>query len=238
MSNVNGESDVSPTKPQTTRTDGSFSRGNWEIPETSLSLEMDRSGKARCHHPDMHVAGKSDSLVVPAKQANKAGPQTAAESVEERRLTKENASQPLLVRTQSRVIKSRGLFGVRATTQRDRGDLIPMRRDSSISKVGAAYGENGYRHRGRSQSPFSPYAVVPHARICAGGGQQWPSLPRSPRTMRHSSGFFMLVGSSPRFSTDCDHRGIIWSYSIGPPGRWLPASEERLSRRRRPVFSD
>ena len=23
-----------------------------------------------------------------------------------------------------------------------------------------------------------PYAVTPHARICAGGGQQWPSLPR------------------------------------------------------------
>ncbi len=84
MSNVNGESDVSPTKPQTTRTDGSFPRGNWEIPETSLSLERDRSGKARCHNPDMHVTGKSDSLVVHEKQANKAGPQTAAESVEER----------------------------------------------------------------------------------------------------------------------------------------------------------
>jgi hypothetical protein len=34
------------------------------------------------------------------------------------------------------------------------------------------------------------------------------------------------------------HRGIISSYSIGPPGRWLPASEERLQRRRRPFFSD
>jgi len=138
MSNVNGESDVSPTESKTTRTDGSFSRGNWEIPETSLSLEMDRSGKARRHHPDMHVAGKSDSLVVPGKQANKAGPQTAAESVEERRLTKENGKQLILVRTQSRDFQSHGLFGVRATTQRDRGALIPMRRDSSISKVGAA----------------------------------------------------------------------------------------------------
>ena len=119
------------------RTYENFPRGNWEIPATSLSLERDRSGKTRCHHPDMHVAGKSDSLIVPERQANKAGPQTAAGSVEERRLTKENASQPRLVRTQSRVIKSRGLFGVRATTQRERGDLIPMRRDSSISKVGA-----------------------------------------------------------------------------------------------------
>ena len=142
MSNVNGESDVSPTESKTTRTDGSFSRGNWEIPETSLSLEMDRSGKARCHHPDMHVAGKSDSLVVPAKQANKAGPQTAAESVEERRLTEESGKQLILVRTQSRDFQSHGLFGVRATTQRDRGDLIPMRSDSSISKVGAVCGSS------------------------------------------------------------------------------------------------
>jgi hypothetical protein len=86
----------------------------------------------------MHVAGKSDILLVPAKQANKAGPQTTAESVEERRLTKENASQSLLVRTQSPDFPSHGLFGVQATTQRDRGDLIPMRRDSSISKVGSA----------------------------------------------------------------------------------------------------
>ena len=119
------------------RTYENFPRGNWEIPATSLSLEMDRSGKTRCHHPDMHVAGKSDSLIVAERQANKAGPQTAAGSVEERRLTKENASQPRLVRTQSRVIKSRGLFGVRATTQRDRGDLIPIRCDSSISRVRA-----------------------------------------------------------------------------------------------------
>ena len=79
------------------RTDENFPHENWEIPATSLSLERDRSGKGRCHHPDMHVAGKSDSLVVPEKQANKAGPQTATESVEERRLTEENDSQSPLV---------------------------------------------------------------------------------------------------------------------------------------------
>ena len=64
----------------------------------------------------MHVFGKSDSLVVPEKRANNAGPPTAAESVEERGLTKENDEQLLLVRTQSRVAKSHGLFGVRAAT--------------------------------------------------------------------------------------------------------------------------
>jgi hypothetical protein len=170
MSNVKGESDASPTKPQTTRTDlrKLFSRklgDPRDIPETSLSLERDRSGKGRCHHPDMHVAGKSDSLVVLGKQANKAGPQTAAESVEQRRLTKENGKQLILVRTQSRDFQSYGLFGVRATTQRDRGDLIPMRRDSSISKVGAARRKWG-RHRGRSQSPFSPCGSSARTDLC------------------------------------------------------------------------
>jgi RNA-directed DNA polymerase len=81
---------------------------------------MDRSEKARCHNADMHVSGKSDSLVVPEKRANKAGPPTAAESVEERRLTKEDASQPRLVRTQSRGAKSRGLLGVRETAREDK----------------------------------------------------------------------------------------------------------------------
>ena len=129
MSNDNGESDVSPTKPPD-HTHG--------LTKTFLA----GTGKGRCHHLDIHVAGKSDSLVVPEKQANKSEPQTAAESVEERRLTEENASQPRLVRTQSRDFQSHGLFGVRATTQRDRGDLIPMRRDSSISKVGAVCGSS------------------------------------------------------------------------------------------------
>ncbi len=120
MSNVNGESDVSPTESKTTRTVGNNPRGSWEIPETSLSLEMDRSEKARSHNADMHVSGKSDSFVSPEKRANKAGPQTAAESVEERRLTEENASQPLLVRTQSRGTKSRGLLGVREIAREDK----------------------------------------------------------------------------------------------------------------------
>ena len=124
------------------RTYENFPRGNWEIPATSLSLERDRSGKGRCHHPDKRVTGKSDSLVVPEKQANKAGPQTAAESVEERRLTEESGKQLILVRTQSRDFQSHGLFGLRATTQRDRGDLIPIRSDSSISKVGAVCGSS------------------------------------------------------------------------------------------------
>ena len=68
MSNDHGESDNTSTESRTTRTDGSNPRGSWEIPETSLSLEMDRLEKARCHNANMHVSGKSDSLVVCAGQ--------------------------------------------------------------------------------------------------------------------------------------------------------------------------
>jgi hypothetical protein len=112
-----GESDVTLTESETTRTVGRFSRGSWEIPGTSISFEMDRSAKVRCRNSDMSVSGKSDSLVVPEKRANNAGQKTAAESVEERGLTKENDKQLLMVRTPSRVTILHGLFGVRVTNQ-------------------------------------------------------------------------------------------------------------------------
>ena len=119
-SNENGEFEFSPTASETTRTVGNSPRGNWEIPETSLTLELDRSVKARGHNTDMDVSGKSDSLVVPEKRANNAGQPTAAESVEGRRLTKENGEQPQRDRTLSRVPRSRGLFGVREAARRDK----------------------------------------------------------------------------------------------------------------------
>ena len=140
-SNDKGKSDFNPTESKTTRMVGSIPRGSWEIPETSLSLEMDRSEKVRCHNADMHVSGKSDSLVVPEKQANKAGQQTAAESVEERGLTKENVNQLLLVRTQCRVARSRGLVDVRKDVLCAR-DLIARGENSAISKVGAVCGSS------------------------------------------------------------------------------------------------
>ena len=120
MSNVKGESDVSSTESGTTGMVGNNSRGSWEIPETSLSLEMDRSEKVRYHNADVHVSGRSDSFVVPEKRANNVGQPTAAESVEERRLTKENVLQPLLDRTQSRASGSRGLLGVREKARKDK----------------------------------------------------------------------------------------------------------------------
>jgi len=121
MSNVHGESDVSPTESKTTRMVGNFSHGSRETPAASISLqEVDRSEKARGHKSDVHVAGESDSSIVPGKLANKGGMPPPAESVEGRGLTKENIEQVLLDRTQRRnadgspfAPRSRGLCGVR-----------------------------------------------------------------------------------------------------------------------------
>ena len=128
MTNVNGESVMTPTESETTRTVGNFSHGSRETPITSTtSMELDRSEKARGHNPDMHVIGESDSPIVPKKPANKGGVPLPAELVEERGLTKENIEQSLLDRTQSRnsdgkpfVPRSRGLLGVREAAQKDK----------------------------------------------------------------------------------------------------------------------
>jgi group II intron reverse transcriptase/maturase len=90
-------------------------------------MAADRSGKARCHNPDAHDAGESDSSIVPEKPANNGGVPPPAESVEGRELTEENTEQSLLDRTQSRtsdakafVPRSRGLLGVREAAQKDK----------------------------------------------------------------------------------------------------------------------
>ena len=126
MSNVSGESDVTPTESKTTGTVGNFPHGSRETPVTSVScVEADRSEKARGHNSDMHVSGESDSSIVPKKPANKGRVPRPAESVEGRGLTKENTEQSLLDRTQSRnsdgtpfETRSRGLLGVRVAFAR------------------------------------------------------------------------------------------------------------------------
>jgi group II intron reverse transcriptase/maturase len=67
----------------------------------SPSPTLARAGKAGGRNPAMHGHGKSDRPIVPAKLSNKAG-QPAAEAVEGRGLTKENADQRNTLRTQSR----------------------------------------------------------------------------------------------------------------------------------------
>ena len=128
MSNASGEFDVTPTESETTSTAGNFPHGSREIPAASVApMAADRSAKARCQAADMHVAGKSDSSIVPGKPANNGGVPAPAESAEGRGLTKENTEQSLLARTQSRnsngipfVPRSRGLLGVREAARRDK----------------------------------------------------------------------------------------------------------------------
>ena len=56
MSNVNGESEMTPTESKTTGTVGHVSHGSRETPATSASpMEADRLEKVRCHKSDMHV---------------------------------------------------------------------------------------------------------------------------------------------------------------------------------------
>jgi group II intron reverse transcriptase/maturase len=86
----------------------------------SASREADRSEKARCHNADMHVLGESDSSIVPKKSVNNDGVPPSAEPMEGRELTKENATQSLLDRTQSRTPRSGGLHGVREAARRDK----------------------------------------------------------------------------------------------------------------------
>jgi RNA-directed DNA polymerase len=127
MTNAKGKSDMGPTESETTRTVGNLSHGSRETPATSASsMEAERSEKARCHNSDMHVAGESDSSIVPGKSANNGSVPLLAELMEERELTKENAEQLLLVRTQRRnsdgspfVPRSRGLLGIREAAQKD-----------------------------------------------------------------------------------------------------------------------
>ncbi len=118
MSGINGESDVTPTESQTAGTVGHFSHGSRETPPTfTSSTGADQSEKARGHKSDRHVAGESDSSIVPPKPANKDSGPLLAESVEGRGLTKENVEQLLLDRTQRRASRSRGLLGVRAAAR-------------------------------------------------------------------------------------------------------------------------
>jgi len=120
MSNVHGEFDVTPTESETTGTAGNFPHGSRETPGTSVSLEPDRSEKARRHKSDRHVPGESDSSIVPEKQANNDSVLLSAESVEGRGLTKENAVRTLHVPDPAPGKRGIGLQGVREAARCDK----------------------------------------------------------------------------------------------------------------------
>ena len=82
---------------------GSSMRENREtLQSPSPSGDMGRSEKPSGRTSDTHGCGESYNPIVPAKRANKAGPLSAAEPVEERGLTEGNVSQSAACRTQSR----------------------------------------------------------------------------------------------------------------------------------------
>jgi RNA-directed DNA polymerase len=93
-------------------------RENRETPSTPVTaagrLEQGMSPKS-----SMHVDGESDGRIVPTKGSNNDG-QPSAESLEERRPTKENIEQPPPLRTQSRASESSGLPGVREVARKEK----------------------------------------------------------------------------------------------------------------------
>jgi RNA-directed DNA polymerase len=116
----NGESTSNPARSETSSTCRNSMRENREIP--CLPFERDsegRAGKVDDRNPAMHGHGKSDNSIVPAKPPNKAG-RPAAEVVEGRGLTKENASQQNAHRTQSRESVPNALERIRRAAIRNR----------------------------------------------------------------------------------------------------------------------
>jgi len=106
-----GEPTGDPARSETSSMCGNSMRENREIPCLTrrdgekggpgqpASPDEVRAGKAGGRSPAMHGHGKSDRSIVPAKRPNKAG-QPAAEVVEGRGLTKENAGQRNTLQTQ------------------------------------------------------------------------------------------------------------------------------------------
>src|SRR6202049_4242651 len=98
----------------------------------------------------MHGREKSDPAIVAGKPTNKAE-RSAAEPVERRAGAKGNANQQSTDRAQNRATVSQALDRIR--------------------KAATAASPSHPR--------WEPCAGIPLARICAGGGWQQPSLPRS-----------------------------------------------------------
>ena len=246
MSNEHGESDVTPTESKIIRTVGSFPHGNREIPETSVSSETDRSEQARCRNADVYVSGKSDSFILPKKRANKTGPPTVAESVEGRKLPKENISQSPPLRTQSRLDGSRGLTGVRMAAQRDRtmrfNNLlnhvtVDLLRSSFFDlKKGAAAGVDGVTWAQYAED-FEQRIIDLHERIHRGTYRAQPSrrtwIPKSDGKLRPLGVATLedkIVQRAVRTVLECIYETDFQGFSYGyRPGRSCHRALDALS---------
>jgi len=149
---------------------GTISRATREIPGSSRrprrrGAGAQREGQGRT--PLKNEAGKSYSCVVPKKVSNKAW-RRAAEGLEGRRLAKRNAPHGTTPRTLSWTSRTQGRAMVSVPT--------------------GGYGDAGEeRNASPSDARQEPGAVVPHAGVCGGGGQQWPSLLRPGRSAQRGT---------------------------------------------------
>ena len=110
--------------------------------------------KVNSRMPATGSPGKSDGDIVPKKSANN-GALVPAEWMEGRSSAKRKPEDEAAARTQSRIVASNEFSGC----VRD------------MKGNGFETGFRSARHYLRQE----PYAVVPHVRICAGGGWQQPS---------------------------------------------------------------
>src|SRR6266542_3622934 len=99
-----------------------------------------REGKAMSRKPEMNGRRESDSRVVPAKRANKAG-RPAAEPVEGRRLDKGNTDQQNALRTQGREARaSSALERVRQIAMKDKeARFTALLHHVSVDRLRVAY---------------------------------------------------------------------------------------------------
>ncbi len=116
-----GEDISNPARSKTSSTYGNSMRENREIPCLPLEVGSEgRAGKVDDRNPAMNGPGKSDNPIVPAKPSNKAG-RPAAEAVEGRGSTKENAGQQNTRRTQGRESVPSALERIREAAKRNKG---------------------------------------------------------------------------------------------------------------------
>ena len=142
-----------------------------------------RSGKASCRNPEMHVNGKSDGSVVPAKQPNKVEG-VAAEAVEGRGPIKGNTGKQNASRTQSRNDAHSALERVRKAAKADKRkrftallhhvDVDRLREAYFTSKKHAAAGVDGvtWQHYGEQ---LEDNLQALHAKVHRGAYRAKPS---------------------------------------------------------------
>ena len=122
---------------------GSYLNRSWEVSSVPDGTLSGGAGKGN-RNPAIHADEKSDIPIVPKNSPNNGC--RPAEATEGRGIASGNALETPACRTQSRASASKGIEGIRERARQ------------SITT------------RSRHYLRQEPYAVVPHVRICAGGG--------------------------------------------------------------------